>query len=82
MIVGLVLLLLLLIIPLGIGVAMGVCPDCTAAAGTLMFAAACAMLAVAISIFAVGILTTVARGNPRPPGLVALRGIERPPRSY
>lgn len=79
-IVGLVLPLLLLIIPLGIGMAMGVCPDCTAA-GVPMFASACAMLVATILILAMGMLTGVAPGIARPPALVTVRGLERPPRS-
>jgi hypothetical protein len=79
-IIGLVLLFLLLIIPLGIGMAMGVCPDCTAAGGP-MFASACAMLAATIMILAMGTLTKVAAGIAQPPRLVTVRGLERPPRS-
>jgi hypothetical protein len=79
-IVGLVLLLLLLIIPLGIGIAMGICPDCSATSAP-MFASVCATLVAAVLILAMGWLTGVVPGTARQPRLVTIAGLERPPRS-
>lgn len=80
-IVGLVLLLILLIIPLGIGMAMGGCPECPAT-GIPMLGMVCAMLAVAILVMALMISTGLVAPNARPPSWVAVRGLERPPRSF
>ena len=79
-IVGLVILILLLIIPLGIGAAMGMCPDCSTpgASGALtMCAVLVAGLLLAGSIFAkrLGYLAVVL------PALGVVRTLERPPRS-
>lgn len=79
-IVGLVILILLLIIPLGIGAAMGMCPDCstTGASGALtMCAVLVAVLLLAGSIFA-NRLGYLAVGVP---ALGVARTLERPPRS-
>ncbi len=79
-IVGLVLLILLLIIPLGVGMAMGMCPDCSTpgAPGALTTCAVLvAALLVAVSIFAKR-LGSLGGGLP---ALGVARILERPPRS-
>lgn len=78
-IVGLILLLVLLAIPMGIGVAMGHCPEC--APGTAGPLVACSALLVAISIaFAFG-MTRFSAAEDRVLGLLGTRTLERPPRS-
>jgi hypothetical protein len=81
LVVGLIVLLIVLIIPIGIGMAMGACPECPAA-GVPMLAAACViLLATAILVLAMMLLTGLILGDARPPGLVVVRQLERPPRS-
>ena len=79
-IVGLVLLLILLIIPVGIGMAMGGCPECSAT-GIPMLGMVCATLAAAILVLALMISTGLVAPLARPPGWVTVGGLERPPRS-
>jgi hypothetical protein len=81
LIVGIVLLLILLIIPIGLGTAMGTCPECPAA-GVPMLAATCLiLLAAEILVLAMVQLMGLSVGVARPPGLALVRGLERPPRS-
>lgn len=76
---GLILLVVLLAIPIGIGVAMGHCPEC--APGTASPLIACSALLVAISIaFAFGMVRFSAAED-RFLGLLGTRTLERPPRS-
>lgn len=81
LIVGLVLLLILLIIPVGLGSAMGMCPECPAA-GFPMTATTCLiLLAAEILILAIVVLFGLSVRIVRPPGFALVRGLERPPRS-
>ena len=81
LIVGLVFLLILLIIPIGLGSAMGMCPECPAA-GVPMLAATCLiLLAAEILILAMALLMSLSLGVARPPDWALVRGLERPPRS-
>ncbi len=75
----LIVLILLLVVPLGIGMAMGVCPDCGTPGMPSGFAVCVALVAgllVAASIYARR-FSIPAIG---PPALVFARSLERPPR--
>lgn len=80
MIIGLVLLILLLVIPLGIGMAMGGCPDCPVpgASGGMSL---CLALAV-ISMFVLLLMERSVRDVilRSPPDLAFARSLARPPR--
>jgi hypothetical protein len=78
-IVGLILLLVLLAIPMGIGLAMGHCPEC--APGTAGPLIACSALLVAISIAFAFRMIRFSAAEDRILGLLGTRTLERPPRS-
>ncbi len=79
LIVGLVILLLLLVIPLGIGMAMSPCPECShpVAVGMAMCLAILTGLIIALS----QLVTSVGFTRPRRPALLLASMYERPPRS-
>jgi hypothetical protein len=47
-----------------------------------MFTSACAILVAAVLVLAMATLTELVPGIARQPGLVTVRGLERPPRSF
>jgi len=79
--VAVVLLLIILIIPVGISLAMGGCPECPTA-GVPMLVSTCAILAAAVLIFAMTILSGDISEVARSPGFIVVRRLDRPPRSF
>jgi hypothetical protein len=76
-IVALIMLVVLLAVPLGIGMAMGHCPDC--APGTPGPLSACVALLVTISIAFTFGMGRVSVAEERAHGRLATRTLERPP---
>jgi hypothetical protein len=76
-VIGLVLLILLFVIPLGIGMAMGHCPDCTPGAGSPLMA--CVVLLVSASLGVALGVTRIRAAEDRVLGLLLTRRLERPP---
>ena len=80
LLVGIILLILLLVIPLGIGLAMGTCPQCTVPGAPMGFALCAALVLMVIIV--VQMFVTAFRGDSLgPPGVVLVRQLARPPRS-
>jgi hypothetical protein len=76
-VIGLVLLVLLFVIPLGIGMAMGHCPDCTPGAGSPFMA--CVVLLDSASLGLAFGTTRIRAAEDRVLGLLLTRRLERPP---
>jgi len=78
-VVGLVLLILLMVIPLGIGMVMGACPSCTAAAPNAL--SLCVAVLVSLAV-ASSMLTVRITPRSRPIPVLLLFGLlDRPPRA-
>lgn len=77
-IVALIVLVVLLAVPLGIGMAMGHCPDC--APGTPGPLTACVALLVTISIAFTFGMSRFSLAEDRAHGLLGTSTLERPPR--
>jgi hypothetical protein len=80
-IASLVLLLLLLVIPLGIGMVMGPCPDCSLAGAAPTMLGLCAMMATTVVLLLGAALLVSARDPQRGRVLLFPRSIDRPPRA-
>jgi hypothetical protein len=80
-VVGLVIIILLLVIPLGIGMAVGMCPDCSAP-GSPGALSMCASLVAAILIGVALLARRISYFGVGPPLLDLARTLERPPRSF
>jgi hypothetical protein len=80
-VLGLVILILLLVIPLGIGMALGMCPDCSGP-GSPGALSMCASL-VATSLIGVALFARrISYFGVGPPLLDLVWTLERPPRSF
>lgn len=80
-VIALILLILLLVIPLGIGMAMGSCPECPAPGATPHALSYCAAVLVALALM---LSVLVVRIDPRSrtlPLLLLSHPLDRPPRS-
>ncbi len=80
-IVVLIALILLLAIPLGIGMAVGVCPDCPVP-GAPSALTICAVLTIVLALAFSPFATSVGFSKLWKPAFAFVDGLERPPRSF